>query len=177
MFVSLGGLFTFGAQQPTVSAVTSSTANPTSLFSFTGTTPAVPSTTTTTSAGVNNTPFSFTPSNTATSLPNATTTVPGLATTSSVPPFNFAGSTGGTLPSAKATLASTQSNPAAMFSFIGSAAPDQAKSAPVFNFGAANGPTSSNGPSVSTGQPATGLFSFTGTQVKIPNITFYSVMN
>jgi hypothetical protein len=164
-FVFSGGLFTFGAQPTAVSAVTSSTAK--SLFSFTGgTNPTVPSVNTQLPSGSGkNTPFSFTPSNTPTTLPNATTTDPVLPKANSIVPFNFSGS----LPSAKTTVSSNQSNPAP-FSFTGATSTDQSKPASLFNFGAVNGPTSSNGPNVVTAPTGTGLFSFTGSQVRVSTV-------
>ena len=155
-----GGLFTFGAQQSTTAPAESSSAvksNPTGLFSFTGSTPVA-----TSSNSVNNTSFSFTPLNPVTTLPSAETTAPALATSGSASVFNFTGSTGA---SVKTTLASSQNSQTSLFTFSGSSTTEQAKPPTVFNFGAANGPTSSNGPSVTAGQTGNTLFSFAGTQV------------
>ena len=141
------------------------------MFSFTGSNQAVPSTNTPSSSGSGkNTSFSFTPSNTGSTLPGVATTGAVLGKTNSVPPFNSTGSTG-TLSSAQTT--SNQSN-RSLFAFTGSTSTDQAKTAPQFNFGAVNGPTSSNGPNGLTG---TGVFSFTGSQVRIPIISFHSLLS
>ncbi|XP_028406164.1 nuclear pore complex protein Nup153-like [Dendronephthya gigantea] len=156
-----GGLFTFGAAQSTAPVVTSSTAKPsaTSLFSFTGSNP-TPLAATTTTPAPNKAPFSFTASKIATTLPNAETTVPSLTTTNSASLFKFTGPSEQAL-SVKPTATSSQST--SLFSFTGSTATSTAQP-PLFNFGAVNGPTTSNGPSISTGQSTTGLFSFTGAQ-------------
>ncbi|XP_046843752.1 nuclear pore complex protein Nup153-like isoform X2 [Xenia sp. Carnegie-2017] len=146
-----GGLFKFGVAPSTTSTATLSTVSVvtpiTTFLNATGSTipqvsPLNPSST------PKNTPFSFTGS---LSQPKATVA-------SAVPSFDIAAST------SNKTAPLTQTNPST-FSFLGSAATQTTKATPAFNFGAVNGPTSSNGvSSTPTAATTSGLFSFTGSQ-------------